>query len=121
MITSWGTVAFTGSHYWAQPASFVHFALDDRQAHAELRGNGGVAVPLLVNVSHSTLDGAIELARGPQVAGVAGVLVMPPTISVTRRFDPQFFMNFADAVVVTRCPYISTTFPHAPTESRPPL
>jgi 4-hydroxy-tetrahydrodipicolinate synthase len=35
-------------------------------------------VPLLVNVSHSTLDGAIELAREAASAGVAGVLLMPP-------------------------------------------
>jgi 4-hydroxy-tetrahydrodipicolinate synthase len=35
-------------------------------------------VPLLVNVSHSTLDGAIELAREATSAGVAGILLMPP-------------------------------------------
>ena len=35
-------------------------------------------VPLLVNVSHSTLDGAVELARQAAGAGVAGVLLMPP-------------------------------------------
>jgi 4-hydroxy-tetrahydrodipicolinate synthase len=35
-------------------------------------------VPLLVNVSHSTLDGAVELARAAAAASVAGVLLMPP-------------------------------------------
>ena len=35
-------------------------------------------VPLLVGVSHSTLDGAVELGREASCAGAAGLLLMPP-------------------------------------------
>ena len=56
---------------------FVHFALDDRRHMVNFAAKRSRA-PLLVNVSHSTLDGAIELAREAASAGVAGVLLMPP-------------------------------------------
>ena len=56
---------------------FVHFALHDR-AHMVNFAAKRSRLPLLVNVSHSTLDGAIELARDAASAGVAGVLLMPP-------------------------------------------
>jgi 4-hydroxy-tetrahydrodipicolinate synthase len=35
-------------------------------------------VPVLVNISHSTLAGAIELARNAIESGAAGLLIMPP-------------------------------------------
>jgi dihydrodipicolinate synthase/N-acetylneuraminate lyase len=35
-------------------------------------------VPVLVNVSHSTLDGALILAESAMGSGAAGILVMPP-------------------------------------------
>ncbi len=35
-------------------------------------------MPLLVNVSHSTLDGSVELAREAAASGAAGVFLMPP-------------------------------------------
>ena len=56
---------------------FVHFALDDRRHMVNFAAKRS-RLPLLVNVSHSTLDGAIELAREAARAGVAGVLLMPP-------------------------------------------
>ena len=56
---------------------FVHFALDDRRHMVNFAAKRS-RVPLLVNVSHSTLDGAVELAREAASAGVAGVLLMPP-------------------------------------------
>jgi dihydrodipicolinate synthase/N-acetylneuraminate lyase len=56
---------------------FVHFALDDRRHMVNFAAKRS-RLPLLVNVSHSTLDGAIELAREAASAGVAGILLMPP-------------------------------------------
>src|SRR5581483_4606038 len=52
---------------------FVHFALDDRR-HMTSFAVKRSRVPLLVNVSHSTLDGAVELAHEAVEAGVGGVL-----------------------------------------------
>lgn len=77
---------------------FVHFALDDRRHMVNFAARRS-RVPLLVNVSHSTLDGAVELAREAASAGVAGVLVMPPYYF---RLDQDavrgFFLGFAAEV-----------------------
>jgi len=56
---------------------FVHFALDDRRHMLNFAARRS-RVPLLVNVSHTTLDGAVGLARDAMSAGAAGVLLMPP-------------------------------------------
>ncbi len=56
---------------------FVHFALDDRRHMMDFAVKRSRA-PLLVNVSHSTLDGSVELAREAAASGVAGVFLMPP-------------------------------------------
>jgi dihydrodipicolinate synthase/N-acetylneuraminate lyase len=77
---------------------FVHFALDDRRHMVNFAAKRS-RLPLLVNVSHSTLDGSIELAREAASAGVAGVLLMPPY------YFPQdqdairsFYLAFATAI-----------------------
>jgi 4-hydroxy-tetrahydrodipicolinate synthase len=77
---------------------FVHFALDDRRHMVNFAAKRS-RLPLLVNVSHSTLDGAVELAREAGNAGVAGVLLMPPY------YFPQdqdairsFYLAFAAAI-----------------------
>ena len=56
---------------------FVHFALDDRRHMVRFAAKRS-RVPLLVNVSHSTLDGAVDLARDAAEDGIAGVMIMPP-------------------------------------------
>ena len=56
---------------------FVHFAPDDRRNMVRFAAKRS-RVPLLVNVSHSTLDGAVDLARDAAEDGVAGVMIMPP-------------------------------------------
>jgi 4-hydroxy-tetrahydrodipicolinate synthase len=56
---------------------FLHFDHDDRSrlvAMAVRRSR----VPILVNVSHSTFDGAIRLAEEAGGAGAAGIVLMPP-------------------------------------------
>lgn len=77
---------------------FVHFALDDRRHMVNFAAKRS-RLPLLINVSHSTIDGAIELAREAARAGVAGVLLMPPY------YFPQdqdairsFYFAFAQAI-----------------------
>ncbi|HYL36843.1 MAG TPA: dihydrodipicolinate synthase family protein [Bryobacteraceae bacterium] len=73
-------LASSGAHAIALlgPAGeFVHFALDDRR-HMVTFAAKRSRVPLLINVSHSTLDGAVELAREAASAGAAALLLMPP-------------------------------------------
>jgi 4-hydroxy-tetrahydrodipicolinate synthase len=77
---------------------FPHFDLDARaQATREIIRS--VKVPILVNVSHSTLDGAIELARRALSDGASAAVAMPPYYF--RYTQPQlreFFMRLGDAV-----------------------
>ncbi len=56
---------------------FIHFDTDERMRVIALAIRRS-RVPVLVNVSHSTLDGAIELTENAVGAGAAGVLLMPP-------------------------------------------
>lgn len=56
---------------------FVHFDVTERM-HALGLLIKRSRVPVLVNVSHSTLDGTLALADSAIHAGAAGLLVMPP-------------------------------------------
>lgn len=74
---------------------FVHFAIDDRRHMTDFAAKRS-RLPLLVNVSHSTLDGAVELAHEAASSGVQGVLLMPPYFF---RYGQEaiytFYMSFA--------------------------
>ena len=83
---------------------FVHFALHDR-AHMVNFAAKRSRLPLLVNVSYSTLDGAIQLARDAASAGVAGLLLMPPYYfpqdqDVIRSFYLAFAAAIGDALPI---------------------
>ncbi len=56
---------------------FIHFDNDERMRVIALAIRRS-RVPVLVNVSHSTLEGAVELTENAVSAGAAGVLLMPP-------------------------------------------
>ncbi len=56
---------------------FLHFEPEERSRLVTLVTKRS-HVPVLVNVSHSTLDGSVRLGREAMDAGAAGVLVMPP-------------------------------------------
>jgi dihydrodipicolinate synthase/N-acetylneuraminate lyase len=74
---------------------FVHFDFEDRIRLAALAVRRS-RVPVLINISHSTLDGSLKLARDAASAGVAGLLLMPPYYF---RYDQaavqQYFLRFA--------------------------
>jgi dihydrodipicolinate synthase/N-acetylneuraminate lyase len=56
---------------------FIHFDVTER-IRVLMLAQKRCRIPLLVNVSHSTLAGAIELAEDAMEAGAAGLLLMPP-------------------------------------------
>ncbi|HEX4809995.1 MAG TPA: dihydrodipicolinate synthase family protein [Bryobacteraceae bacterium] len=56
---------------------FIHFDLSERMRAAALAIRRS-RVPVLIGVSHSTLEGALELADHANSIGAAGVLLMPP-------------------------------------------
>src|ERR1700685_876672 len=56
---------------------FIHFDSAERNRVLALAIRRS-RVPVLVNVSHSTLAGAVGRAEGAVAAGAAGLLLMPP-------------------------------------------
>ncbi len=77
---------------------FVHFDVAERMRVLALAIRRS-RVPVLVNVSHSTLAGAIDVAENAISAGAAGILVMPPYFY--RYSDAQlaaFYRQFVAAV-----------------------
>jgi dihydrodipicolinate synthase/N-acetylneuraminate lyase len=56
---------------------FLHFTLEERSRYVALLSKRS-RVPVMANVSHSTLDGAVMLAEEAAGAGVSAVLLMPP-------------------------------------------
>lgn len=76
---------------------FVHFELADRMRVATLAIKR-CRVPLLVNVSHSSLAGALDLADCAMEAGSAGLLLMPPHFF--RYSQEQIFSFYSEFVSV---------------------
>jgi dihydrodipicolinate synthase/N-acetylneuraminate lyase len=74
---------------------FVHFTLEERSRYVALLAKRS-RVPVMANVSHSTLDGAVMMVEEAMTAGIAGVLIMPPHYY---RYSPgtveAFLLEFA--------------------------
>lgn len=56
---------------------FIHYDLEERMRLAMMAVRRS-RTPVLVNVSHSTLEAAVKLARHATESGAAGLLLMPP-------------------------------------------
>jgi 4-hydroxy-tetrahydrodipicolinate synthase len=83
---------------FAATGEFVHFDAADR-THALKMAIRRSRVPVLVNVSHSTLEGALALADGAIDSGAAGLLVLPPYFYHYRQDDiHEFYMRFRSEV-----------------------
>lgn len=77
---------------------FLHITVEDRTRLVQLAVKRS-RVPVLAGVSHSTLDGAIELGRAAMEAGAEGLLVMPPYFFRYSQDDIQeYYLQFAAAV-----------------------
>jgi dihydrodipicolinate synthase/N-acetylneuraminate lyase len=66
-----------GIALFGSTGEFLHYDIEERirvQTLAVKRSR----VPVIANVSHSTLDGALQLAREAASSGAAGLLLMPP-------------------------------------------
>jgi 4-hydroxy-tetrahydrodipicolinate synthase len=74
---------------------FPHFDIEDRLHLAQFAIRRS-RVPVTVNVSHSSLDGALTLARGAASFGAAALLLMPPYFFQYSQEDIQeFYLRFA--------------------------
>jgi len=79
---------------------FLHFEPEDRARFAAMAIKR-CRVPVLVNASHSTLDGSIDLAQQAADAGAAGVLIMPPIyFRYTQESIRAFCLEFAAQVKI---------------------
>jgi dihydrodipicolinate synthase/N-acetylneuraminate lyase len=77
---------------------FIHFETSERMRVLALAIRRSRA-PMLVNVSHSSLAGAIGLAENAIEAGAAGLLVMPPYFyKYSEQQVAAFYRTFADAL-----------------------
>ncbi len=77
---------------------YIHFGLEERVRVAQLAVKRS-RVPLIVNVSHSNLDGAVMLADEAAYCGAAGVLLMPPHFfRYTQVEVREFYLEFAKAL-----------------------
>lgn len=80
---TWELLDFLCSHkvdgivLMGSTGEFVNFSIDERTRLISLAVKRS-RVPVWINISHSTLDGAIELAEAASSAGAAGLLLMPP-------------------------------------------
>ena len=85
---------------------FVHFDLAERMRTLALAIRRS-RVPVLVNISHSTLAGAVELAENAVGAGADGLLLMPPYFY--RYTDEQllaFYREFVKTIGTTARIYL---------------
>ena len=74
---------------------FPHFEVEDRLHLAQFAIRRS-RVPITVNVSHSSLDGALALARGASSFGAAALLLMPPYFFRYTQDDIEaFYRRFA--------------------------
>jgi 4-hydroxy-tetrahydrodipicolinate synthase len=77
---------------------FVHFDADDRCRLVSFAAKRS-RVPILANVSHSTLDGAIQLGQEAASSGAAGLLLTPPYyFRYSQEAVRAFCLRFAEAV-----------------------
>ena len=77
---------------------YIHFGLEERIRVARLSVKRS-RVPLIVNVSHSNLDGAVMLANEAASAGAAGVLLMPPHFFLYSQLEVrEYFLEFAKTI-----------------------
>jgi 4-hydroxy-tetrahydrodipicolinate synthase len=75
---------------------FLHFSNSERMRMMGLAPKRS-RVPVIFNVSHSNLDGAVELAEAAAASGAAGLLLMPPYFFRYSREDIRaFYYRFRD-------------------------
>ncbi len=77
---------------------FIHYDLNDRMRALSLACKRS-RVPVLVNVSHSTIDGAFALAHHAIDSGASGLVLMPPYFYRYSDADiERFYLDLVDAV-----------------------
>ena len=114
-----GAARLNGIVLLGTTGEFFHFDLDSRAKAAALAVKRS-RVPVIVNASHSTLDGAVWLAQEASAAGAAAVLLMPPPfIPYPQAAIRQFFLDFAHRATIS-APILLYNIPQATSLLSPP-
>jgi dihydrodipicolinate synthase/N-acetylneuraminate lyase len=83
---------------FSETGEFFNYTLDQRQRVVYL-GVKRSRVPIIAGVSHSTLDGAIQLGDEAIAAGADGLLLMPPIFFQYSQTEiEEFYLRFAEGV-----------------------
>jgi 4-hydroxy-tetrahydrodipicolinate synthase len=84
----------TGIALFGTTGEFLHFAIEERVRLIYMAAKRS-RVPIIAGVSHSTLDGALQLGREACSAGAACLLLMPPYFFRYNQPEVrQFYMEF---------------------------
>ncbi len=76
---------------------FIHYSLGLRKRMVACAAEHS-RVPVIAGIGHSTLDGALDLARSAAECGARTLLVMPPYFfRYAQEEIKEFFLRFADA------------------------
>lgn len=90
---------------------FPHVTQSDRERLLQFAVKRS-RVPVIAGVSHSTLDGALELASDAITAGAAGLLLMPPHFFRYDQADvAEFYRRFAIEIGRTDVPLLLYNIP----------
>ena len=101
-----GAAHLSGLVLLGTTGEFFHFDLDSRAKAAAIAIKRST-IPVIVNASHSTLDGAVWLAQEAAAAGAAAVLLMPPPfIPYPQPAIRQFFLDFAGRAAISAPVYL---------------
>jgi 4-hydroxy-tetrahydrodipicolinate synthase len=106
----WDLIDFLGANkvngivLMGSTGEFAHYSIEDRSRFVGLTVKRS-RVPILVNISHSTLSGAVKLAESAASCGAAGLLLMPPYYFRYRQpeilaFCEQFAKEFSQKIPV---------------------
>lgn len=95
LVDYYGKSGARGIALLGSTGEFLHLKMEDRIRLLNLAVKRSRA-PIIAGVSHSTLDGAVELARAAADAGAAAALLMPPYFFRYRQDDiREFYLQFA--------------------------
>lgn len=94
---------------------FIHFGIEDRTRYAALAVKRS-RVPVLINVTHTTLDGTVRLAQEATHAGAAGLLVMPPPFFPYRGPELEHYYKMFAREVGSTVPLLLYNLPRVTSE-----
>jgi 4-hydroxy-tetrahydrodipicolinate synthase len=96
LIDALGASGVNGLSLMGSTGEFVHFTFEERTRLVSLAIKRS-RVPVIVGAGHSTLDGALALARAATDAGAEGILLPPPYFFPYGQGEiAEFYLRFAD-------------------------